>query len=233
VVRILLEGLKFQLLPVASNIVYRKFHLLHSNYNSAHDQRVPRGCAAPREKPSQGALWCHICKTGEVVFYNTLHFIAHYLALMQLGFIFSVVLNNLVSILYYTGGRGKRPPAHRLISGGEGGDHTHQNILRTPQKVFPPRLEKFALPPHWMTVICDWNKDFEKSKTKNKWFLTLSRPFTDRRFHITLQVNVSNVNISASIYPPLKQNPPLKSSQNKLSNGGSTAVKTLHKPKQS
>ena len=89
------------------------------------------------------------------MFYNTLHFIAHYLALMQLGFIFSVVLNNLVSILYYTGGRGKRPPAHRLISGGEGGDHTHQNILRTPQKVFPPRLEKFALPPHWMTVICD------------------------------------------------------------------------------
>jgi hypothetical protein len=67
------------------------------------------------------------------VFYNTLHFIAHYLALMQLGFIFSVVLNNLVSILYYTGGRGKRPPAHRLISGGEGGI--------TPIKIFcaPPR----------------------------------------------------------------------------------------------
>ena len=61
--------------------------------------------------------------------------------------------------------------------------------------------------------------------------LTLSRTFNDRRFHITLRVNISNVNISAGIYPPLKQNPPLKSSQNNLSNGGSSAVKTLHKPK--
>jgi hypothetical protein len=62
---------------------------------------------------------------------------------------------------------------------------------------------------------------------------TLSRPFTDKGFHITLRVNISNVNISTAIYPPLKQNPPLKSSQNNLSNGGTTAVKTLHKPKQS
>jgi hypothetical protein len=57
--------------------------------------------------------------------------------------------------------------------------------------------------------------------------------FLVTRFRITLRVNFSNVNTSACIYPPLKQNPPLKSSQNNLSNGGSSAVKTLHKPKQS
>ena len=50
---------------------------------------------------------------------------------------------------------------------------------------------------------------------------------------IKLRLNFSNVNTSACIYPPLKQSPPLKSSQNNLSNGGSSAVKTLHKPKQS
>ena len=67
--------------------------------------------------------------------------------------------------------------------------------------------------------------------------LNLTKPkmysFSSSRFRITLRPNFSNVNTSACIYPPLKQNPPLKSSQNNLSNGGSSAVKTLHKPKQS
>ena len=63
-----------------------------------------------------------------------------------------------------------------------------------------------------------------------KIFLKL---FLVTRFRIKLRLNFSNVNTSACIYPPLKQSPPLKSSQNNLSNGGSSAVKTLHKPKQS
>ena len=49
--------------------------------------------------------------------------------------------------------------------------------------------------------------------------------FLDTWFRITLRFNFSNVNISASIS--------LKSSQNNFSNGGSSAVKTLDKPKQS
>jgi hypothetical protein len=60
-----------------------------------------------------------------------------------------------------------------------------------------------------------------------------SATLDDSRFRITLQVNVYNVNISANIYPPLKQNAPLKSSWNNLSNVGSSAVITSHKPKQS
>jgi hypothetical protein len=48
---------------------------------------------------------------------------------------------------------------------------------------------------------------------------------------------VSIVNISASIPPPhlplLKQEGPLKSSQNNLLNGGSNTAKLLHRPKQS
>jgi hypothetical protein len=43
----------------------------------------------------------------------------------------------------------------------------------------------------------------------------------------------SDENISTSIHPPLKPKPPLESSYNNLSNGGSNAVITLHKPKQS
>jgi hypothetical protein len=49
-----------------------------------------------------------------MVFYNTLHVIPHYLALMQLGFIFSVNLVYLVSILYYAPGRGNRQICRRV-----------------------------------------------------------------------------------------------------------------------
>ena len=59
--------------------------------------------------------------------------------------------------------------------------------------------------------------------------LTLSRQVVSHY----IRFNFSNVNISASIYPPLKQRPPLKSSQNNLSNWGSSAVKTVRRPKQS
>jgi hypothetical protein len=48
---------------------------------------VVRG-RGPRAKLYKGAH--DFCKTGGVMFYNTLHFIAYYPALMQLGFIFSV-----------------------------------------------------------------------------------------------------------------------------------------------
>jgi hypothetical protein len=43
-------------------------------------------------------------------------------------------------------------------------------------------------------------------------FNSFSATLVDTRFRITLRVNVYNVNISANIYPPLKQNAPLKSS---------------------
>ena len=49
--------------------------------------------------------------------------------------------------------------------------------------------------------------------------------------HLTLRSKVSNVNISATIYPPFKRKPLLKSSQKTLSNGVSSAVKALHKLK--
>ena len=68
------------------------------------------------------------------------------------------------------------------------------------------------------------------------WFesyLTLSYHITTGGFTLHYESIFLMVNISAGIYPALKQNPPLKSSQNNLSNGGSSAVKTLHKPKQS
>jgi hypothetical protein len=48
-------------------------------------------------------------------------------------------------------------------------------------------------------------------KLQNTFIFFLSA-FVDSRFRITLRVNVYNVNISANIYPPLKQNAPLKSS---------------------
>jgi hypothetical protein len=74
--------------------------------------------------------------------------------MQQLGLIFSVVLNNLVSILFMLGAVAKGPlPIDRFSGGAVGGrgvEHTHKNILNPPlQKVFPPH---HAL---WMTVICD------------------------------------------------------------------------------
>ena len=63
--------------------------------------------------------------------------------------------------------------------------------------------------------------------------IKLSRPLTTGGFTLHYESIFLMVNISADIYPPLKQNLPLKSSRNNLSNGGSSAVKTLHKPKQS
>ena len=70
--------------------------------------------------------------------------------------------------------------------------------------------------------------DFQGLKVADFLLNSFSTTLDDSSFRITLRVNVSNVNISASIYPPLKQNAPLKSSQNNLSN---RAAKT--KPKQS
>ena len=55
--------------------------------------------------------------------------------------------------------------------------------------------------------------------------LLLFNLFVDKWFRITLRFHFSNVIIAARIYPPLKQNPPLLSSQNNLSNGGSIAVR--------
>ena len=81
-------------------------------------------------------------------------------------------------------------------------------------------LERLRILTHYRyTIIINQSDAFNSFSTTLK---------TYRRFPITLQVNVSNVNISANIYPPpLKKNPPLKSSQNNLSNGGSSAVKSL------
>jgi hypothetical protein len=66
------------------------------------------------------------------------------------------------------------------------------------------------------------------SPTYHSKIICLVVLFLDKWFRITLRFNFSRVNISASIYPPLKQKPPLISSQNNLSNGGSSAVRTLY-----
>ena len=81
-------------------------------------------------------------------------------------------------------------------------------------------LERLRILTHYRyTIIINQSDAFNSFSTTLK---------TYRRFPITLRVNVSNVNISANIYPPpFKKNPPLKSSQNSLSNGGSSAVKSL------
>jgi hypothetical protein len=63
-------------------------------------------------------------------------------------------------------------------------------------------------------------------------FYSFNSLSSDDKFDIFHWIT-SDENISTSIHPPLKPKPPLESSYNNLLNGGSNAVITLHKPKQS